>query len=279
MECKITEEIRHDKSGKFITFTYSNEELNKLEKEIKGLNGYDLDNEVATLSMRRFLERWRKKYKKSIKHWFVTEIGGNYTERIHLHGILFTNEKKETIEKIWKYGHIVIGNGKEHYVNEQTINYIVKYINKPDKIHKEYNSKILTSAGIGKKYLERKDANKNKYKNKETKETYTTRNGANIALPIYYRNHIYNEEEKEKLWLNKLDENVRYVCGVKIDISKEEETYYKTLEEYRRKNKRLGYGNNEKNWELKRYENQRRNLKKLERIKALTLSHPPKRRK
>lgn len=289
MECKnqkarnwgvrLQEEIRHDHSGKFVTFTYSNEELNKLENEIKGISGYELDNEVATLSMRRFLERWRKKYKKSVKHWFVTEIGGKYTERIHLHGILFTNETKETIEKIWKYGHIVIGDGRgKHYVNEQTINYIIKYINKPDKIHKEYNSKILTSAGIGKKYLERPDAKNNKYKDKDTKETYTTRNGANIALPIYYRNHIYNEEEKEKLWLNKLDENVRYVCGVKIDISKEEETYYKTLEWYRMKNKRLGYGDNAKNWDLKRYENQRRNLKKLERIKSAN-AHPTKMRK
>ena len=31
----------------------------------------------------------------------------------------------------------------------------------------------------------------------------------------------------------------------------------------------LGYGNDKKNWELKMYENQRRNLKKMERIEVV----------
>ena len=37
----------------------------------------------------------------------------------------------------------------------------------------------------------------------------------------------------------------------------------------RQKNKRLGYGDDAKNWELKKYENERRNLKKLERLQKL----------
>ena len=43
-----------------------------------------IEDGIATLAVRRFLERWRKKYKKSVKHWFVTELGGKFTERIHL---------------------------------------------------------------------------------------------------------------------------------------------------------------------------------------------------
>ena len=57
--------------------------------------------------------------------------------------------------------------------------------------------------------------------------------------------------------------------GVKVDISKEEEEYYKLLEVKRQQNKRLGYGDDRENWELKRYENQRRNLIKKERIQRL----------
>ena len=272
MECKkqkarewsvrLQEEIRGDKTGKFITLTFSNESIKELSKTIKGIYGYDLDNEIAKKAVRRFLERWRKKYKKSVKHWLVTELGGNGTENIHMHGILWTKESKETIEEIWKYGKIWEG----EYVNEKTINYIVKYINKADEKHKEYNSKILTSAGIGKKYIERIDARKNKYKEENTKETYTTRDGSKLALPIYYRNKIYTEEEKEKLWIEKMNKEIRYVNGEKIDISKGEEIYYKVLEYHREKNKRLGYGNDEKNWELKRYENQRRNMLIKERI-------------
>jgi hypothetical protein len=266
-QVRLHEEIKHDKKGKFVTLTFSNESIAELTKDIKGLNGYNLDNEIAKKAVRRFLERWRKKYKKSVKHWLVTELGGNGTENIHLHGIIWTNESDEEINRIWKYGYTWIGNNKNGgYVNEKTINYIVKYVNKVDEKHKEYNSKILTSAGIGKDYMNRLDSTKNKYKGKDTKETYTTKQGMKIALPIYYRNKLYNDDEKEKLWLQKLDEEVRWVNGEKVDISNGEEEYYKLLEWHRKKNRRLGYGNDSKNWEQKRYENSRRNLLTKQRI-------------
>ena len=41
-------------------------------------------------------------------------------------------------------------------MNEQTVNYVVKYIMKTDEKHKEYKSKILPSKGIGARYLEGK---------------------------------------------------------------------------------------------------------------------------
>ena len=193
----------------------------KLHNEIKGLSGYELDNEIAALATRRFLERWRKKYKKSVRHWLVTELGGNGTENIHIHGIIWTNEPKETIDKIWGYGYTHIGDKTNGgYVNEKTINYIVKYVNKTDEKHPNYNSKILTSAGIGKQYLNRIDHKRNKYNGTNTIETYQTKNGLKINLPIYYRNHIYTEEEREKLWLIKLDKEERWVCGEKVDVSK-----------------------------------------------------------
>ena len=144
----MNEEIKHDRTGKFITLTFSNEELDKLIQE----TGIQESNAVATIAVRRFLERWRKKYKKSVKHFLITELGHNGTERIHLHGILFTNEKTETILEIWKYGMIWIG----QYINEKTINYIMKYITKVDEDHKGFKAVILTSAGIGKQYTENK---------------------------------------------------------------------------------------------------------------------------
>lgn len=280
-QVRLHEEIRHDNTGKFITLTYSNEEYKKLSEEITGVTDYNLDNEIATLSTRRFLERWRKKYKKSVKHWFITEIGGNNQENIHIHGIIFTKIDNETISKIWKYGIITIGcskynNGKRldkndiGYVNERTINYIVKYVNKTDEKHPNYNSKILTSAGIGKNYMKRYDSKRNKYNNNETIETYTTRQGFKINLPIYYRNKIYTEEQKEQLWLQKLDKEERWVCGEKTDISKSEDNYIKLRDFYRAKNKRLGYGDNEVNAETlekKRYEINKRKILHYTRLK------------
>ena len=43
-------------------------------KVIEGV-GYEKDNNIATLSVRRFLERWRKEFKRSVRHWLITELG------------------------------------------------------------------------------------------------------------------------------------------------------------------------------------------------------------
>jgi hypothetical protein len=262
-QVRLHEEIRERKNGKFVTLTYSEEELNKLDEEIdKELTGYNRDNAIATLSVRRFTERWRKHNKKTIRHWLVTELGGTRTERLHIHGIVWTDKINE-VEEVWKYGKMWVG----EYVNAKTINYIIKYVTKIDDKHKEYKSKIYSSKGIGKGYIKRKDALRNKYIEEETNETYTTKNGMKLKLPIYYRNKIYSEEEKEKLWVEKLNKNERWVMGIKINIEENEEEYYKVLNEKRKLNKRLGYGDDSINWEQKVYERNRRNLKRMERIK------------
>lgn len=266
---RMIEDLRVNKNAKFVTLTFSEENLQKLDNEIKGLKGYDRDNEVCRIAIRRFLERWRRKFKKSVRHWLVTELGQTNTERVHIHGLLWTDKPMSVIDERWGYGKTVLGNGKEHFVNEKTINYIVKYLSKQDPVHKEYNSKMFVSAGIGNNYLKRQDHERNKFRGEETIETYKTRQGMEYGLPIYYRNAIYNDEEKEKLWLMKLDKMERWVDGVRVDISESEEEYYKLLEVKRSKNKRLGYGDDEINWDLKKYENERRNLKKLERLKRL----------
>lgn len=261
-QVRLMEEIRTSKNGQFVTLTFSNESIHELNKEIEGLDGYDKDNAIATLGVRRFLERWRKKNGVSVKHWLVTELGHEGTENIHLHGIIFTKDK-QAIKKEWKYGFVFVGD----YVNERTVNYMIKYVNKVDLKHKEYNPKILTSPGIGGNYINRVDAGLNKYKiNGETKETYTTRTGHKINLPVYWRNKIYSEDERESLWLQKLDKQERWVLGTRVSIKNGEDYYYRLVMQARAKNSRLGYGNDEINWELRKYENDRRNLMVKKRI-------------
>ena len=104
-QIRMLEEIKTDKTGIFVTLTFSNEKLKELGKDvIKTNDEYIYNNQIATLAVRRFLERWRKKYKKSVKHFLITELGHQNTERIHLHGIIFTKHK-EDIEIIWSYGY------------------------------------------------------------------------------------------------------------------------------------------------------------------------------
>ena len=258
---RLLEEIKVGNKCEFVTLTLSNDSYRALDIEInEDVRGYDRENEIITLATRRFLERWRAKTGKSVKHWLVSELGGSGTENIHLHGFLWT-DKKELINETWKYGYTYTG----EWVNEQTVNYCVKYVMKMDKKHKEYRSKILTSKGIGANYT-LKNGKENKFRGIETREHYTTRQGNKIALPIYYRNKLYTDEEREKLWVNKIDLNIRYVDGSRIDLNVEPDEYLRALKVAQQKNKRLGYGDDSRNWEREEYENQRRELMRLGRL-------------
>lgn len=260
---RLMEEIKTDKRGKFVTLTFSNEHYTKLikvleEKKIKA-TGYLLDNEIATIAVRRFLERWRKEHKKSVKHWLITELGQGETEHLHLHGILFTDEIHK-LERIWKYGYVWRGKKKNgmiiNYVNDSTISYMTKYVTKTDIKHKYYKAKIFTSAGIGSNYVNTFNATRNKFKGKETDTTYTTRDGVKYNLPIYWRNKIYTEKEREELWLNQLDLNIRYVGGEAV-IGDNEKAYHGLLYHYRKLNTEMGYGAPD-NWVAREYEHKRR---------------------
>ena len=66
-QVRLQEDLRHNLNAKFVTFTFNDVELNKIDNEIKDLNGYARDNEICRIAVRRFTERWRKKYKKTIR--------------------------------------------------------------------------------------------------------------------------------------------------------------------------------------------------------------------
>lgn len=269
-QVRLLEETEADNKALFVTLTFSNESIKELGEVIGDkLSGYERDNQIATIGVRRFLERWRKKTKKSVKHWLITELGHNGTENIHLHGIIWTSEKEEVVKERWKYGYIWT-NHERGVVGGAVVNYIIKYVTKLDEKHKEYQAKILASNGIGKRYTKKHNFIQNRYNGKDTREYYQTKTGHKISLPIYYRNKLYTDEQKEKLWIDKIEKNERYVDGEKIDVSKNMDGYYRVLEEARRKNKRLGYGNDEKNWERMRYEEEQRNLRYKERVTRVT---------
>lgn len=277
-QVRLLEDIKHNTNGKFITLTFSNESIKKIVVHIRDTNGdpfqipegYELDNAIATRGMRLFLERWRKKFKKSLRHWMVSELGHDGTENIHLHGIVWTDETVETIRNIWQYGYIwPRENWKGTYVNAKTVNYIIKYLTKQDEKHRNYKGRILTSAGIGRGYVQNPKGQwtKNKYNGDNTNETYRTDTGHKIGMPVYWRNKIYNDEEREKLWLQKLDKQERWILGNRVDISQNDNEYIKGLEYARQRNKELGYGDNYIDIEQKIYEHERRIIMQQTRIK------------
>ena len=102
-----------------------------------------------------------------------------------------------------------------------------------------------------------------------TNESIRLKNGTKTALPIYYRNFIYTENERELLWLEKLNKEERYILGQKIDVSTE--NGQKTFEEMQKNaqiyNKKLGFGDNSKEWEKKNYNITAQKINKLTKIK------------
>lgn len=260
-QVRICEEEKKWKNKYCYTFTFSCEELEKLCKE----TGLKESNAVATKAMRRFLERWRKTHKKSLQHWFVTELGHENTERIHMHGIIFSNEdiSKEKILSYWKYGNIKLG----EWYGLRTINYLIKYVHKIDTDHKNYIPVVLCSKGIGDNYLQRYLVQQiHKFNGKDTIEYYRLPNGCKVNLPIYYRNKLWTEEQREKLWIHRIEKAERWVYGNKIcNINTESgiEQYLKTLKVAQETNKKLGFGDNTHEWKKKDYNVTLRMLNKL----------------
>ena len=92
-QVRLEEDIKHNRNGKFVTLTFTDEALEKLAEGIN-VTGYARENAIARKAVKYFRERWRRKTKKSPRHWFVTELGGTNTERLHLHGIVWCDDVK-----------------------------------------------------------------------------------------------------------------------------------------------------------------------------------------
>ena len=115
---------------------------------------------------------------------------------------------------------------------------------------------VLCSKGIGSNYTKREHIKKIHQFDDNTIEFYRLENGTKINLPIYYRNKLWTEEQRENLWLKRLDKDERFIMGIKIAnfSSKEgQEQYKRILETAQRTNKLLGFGDLSKEWQKKDY--------------------------
>ena len=150
-------------------------------------------------------------------------MGHDNTKRIHLHGIVWTELTEEQFEKEWGYGWIFFG----YEVNEKTINYIIKYITKKDENNPEFNGKIFTSKKIGINYINKNTLDRHRYQDKFTEETYRTNSGIKVALPTYYRQKIWTDQEREALRIIKEEKQVRYYnkIPIKVETIKQYEEY------------------------------------------------------
>ena len=81
----MSEENRQTPNAYFLTLTIDDKSYKQLKQKYKLKD----NNDIATKAIRLCLERIRKLTGKSVKHWFITEMGHEKTERLHLHGIVW----------------------------------------------------------------------------------------------------------------------------------------------------------------------------------------------
>lgn len=189
----------------FVTFTFSDEALLSLRSEFPD---YD-DNAIAKKAVRRFLERYRKRYGVSLRHFLVTELGGK-GGRIHLHGIVmdckagrYRGSKyiidMDLFHSIWQYGFCFFG-----WCNESSISYVTKYIMKQDPFHPDFKPVLLLSPGIGSAYV---NPTSYRFHHSDPKGIWycVTSTGHKIAMPRYYKLKLFSDSEREAHHLDVLN--------------------------------------------------------------------------
>ena len=75
---RMSEENRQTPNAYFLTLTIEDKSYKKLKQKDKLKD----DNDIATKAIRLCLERVRKLTGKSVKHWFITELGNDKSSKI-----------------------------------------------------------------------------------------------------------------------------------------------------------------------------------------------------
>lgn len=188
----MTQEAR--KNSFFVTLTLSD----------------DYINEDHSILIRRFLERIRKHYKRSCRHWIISEYG-DQTKRLHFHGILFDIPfPRHQLLALWKYGHVTI-----KPLTSRRIGYVTTYVNKNIKKTAKliedprYRQQIWTSPGLGKQVIEDKTFQTH-LAGRPLPVMYNTSNHL-VAIPRYFRQKVFTVPELEQLktaYFNERSEDV-----------------------------------------------------------------------
>jgi len=178
----------------FVTLTYDTKYVPLTKNGLMSLNKRHIQT---------YMKRLRKLSDKKLKYYVCGEYGSK-RDRPHYHMIIF-NADAEKVERAWSeykagcgyvpFGTIYIGG-----VNEASIGYTLKYMQKPGKIPKHRNDDrlkefSLMSKGLGANYL---TDNINKWhKNDLLNRMYVPMvDGKKIAMPRYYKDKLYSETQK-----------------------------------------------------------------------------------
>lgn len=211
---RIYYEWLESKTSKFYTLTYAEEYLTW--NDVTFILGAKKQTfELPVLSKRDvqlFMKRLRKKLGVGLRFFLGGEYGENFG-RPHYHFILFNYPKHLTdeelddiVQKCWSYGNIQSGD-----TNISRVKYVAKYIFSsslfPNKLIKNWVKPfILTSRkpGLGLHYIN--STTKEFHNESLDTRVYMEDDGVLMPMPRYYRDKIFTDESKEKLYNRWIDE-------------------------------------------------------------------------
>lgn len=187
-------------SAHFITLTYDTQYVPISKNGLLTLDKVDLQKYLKRL---RWLERGSPY---SIKYYAVGEYGKK-RKRPHYHLILFNVLDEENIKAAWSLDDQAIGDVHYGSVTAASVGYTLKYINKPGKAgispgddrQREFS---IMSKKLGDNYLSQ-IGNVSWHKADLVNRMYlTVEGGKKISMPRYYKDKIYDEDERNAISAN-----------------------------------------------------------------------------
>jgi len=185
---RIEKELERSHNPIFLTLTYNEDHVPTTKHGIK-----TLDKKHVQLWLKK-LRKLQAKYSPiSIKYFFVGEYGSK-TNRPHYHAVLLNCLDPKFITQTWDQGYSYI-----LPLKQGGIPYILKYLHKPKiKTHEDQQREFsLFSKGLGSNYLTTNMVN---YHTSNLDNCYITlKGGITMALPKYYKEKLYNEDQRSKV--------------------------------------------------------------------------------
>lgn len=185
---RLAQELKRSTHAEFITLTYD-------ERHVP-YAGDRLTLRKADVQL--FFKRLRKRCPQSkIKYYTAGEYGGK-TWRPHYHVILFNVANPYDVDKAWQ-----LGSTYHDEVNENTIRYSLKYIDKPRRVPQYKDDPRqpefgLMSKGLGLNYLtpqviawHHADLTERMY--------IPLQDGITASMPRYFKEKIYTEAQREEI--------------------------------------------------------------------------------
>lgn len=190
---RLVKEGERSLTGYFVTLTYNTDCVPITSKGYMSLKKKDLQD---------YFKRLRKISSNKLKYYAVGEYG-TQKMRPHYHLILF-NALPENIVSAWSLNGVILGNVHIGTVNEASIGYTLKYMCKESKVpmHKNDDRQpewSIMSKGLGSNYLTQQMVKW--HKSDLTNRMYVPlKDGKKASLPRYYREKMYTEDEKQKVY-------------------------------------------------------------------------------